>query len=204
MEFLKKLPAIILLLIVTGTIAQDTKLQSAFEKSYEFETNKKYDESISSLISAYDADSYEVNIRLGWLYYLASKNKESVDYYRKAIKLMPVATEPLWAIVTPLAALEQWTEVEKTYLAILKSDPKNSLANYRLGLIFYYRKDYVTAKKYFDISLNLYPFDYDNMLMSGWTNFYLGNKNEARTLFNKTLLYKPSDSSALEGLGLIK
>ena len=42
------------------------------------------------------------------------------------------------------------------------------------------------------------------MLMSAWTNYFLGNKNEAVTLFNKTLLYSPNDKSALEGLSLIK
>jgi hypothetical protein len=40
--------------------------------------------------------------------------------------------------------------------------------------------------------------------MSAWTNYYLGNKNEASILFNKTLMYNPNDKSALEGLSLIK
>jgi hypothetical protein len=40
--------------------------------------------------------------------------------------------------------------------------------------------------------------------MSAWTNYFLGNKNEAKALFNKVLLYSPNDKSALEGLGLIK
>ena len=100
--------------------------------------------------------------------------------------------------------MENYNEIEKTYLAILKIESKNSLANYYLGLIYYYRKDYLNAKKYFDVSLNLYPFGYNNMLMSAWTNYYLGNKNEASILFNKTLLYSPHDKSALEGLSLIK
>jgi tetratricopeptide (TPR) repeat protein len=81
---------------------------------------------------------------------------------------------------------------------------KNATASYNLGLIYYYRKDYVNAKKYFDVSLNLSPFGYNNMLMSAWTNYFLGNKNEATVLFNKVLLYSPNDKSALEGLSLIK
>jgi len=117
---------------------------------------------------------------------------------------MPAATEPLWAMINPLTALENWNEIGKTYLIILKLDPQNVTANYNLGLIFYYRKDYVSAKKYFDVALNQYPFGYNNMLMSAWTNYFLGNKNDALTLFNKTLLYSPNDKSALEGLSLIK
>jgi Flp pilus assembly protein TadD len=40
--------------------------------------------------------------------------------------------------------------------------------------------------------------------MFGWTNFRMGKLNEAKVLFNKALLVKPNDASALEGLSLIK
>ena len=177
---------------------------NAFSQSYDYEAIQKYDAAITSLSTVYNASSYEMNVRLGWLNYLAGKHKESITFYQKAIVLMPAATEPLWAIINPLTKLENWNEIEKTYLSILKLDSKNSTANYNLGLIYYYRKDYLDAKKYFDVSLNLYPFGYNNMLMSGWANYFLGNKNEATTLFNKTLLYSPNDKSALEGLSYIK
>lgn len=107
-------------------------------------------------------------------------------------------------MVNAYAKQEDWGNVEKTYLNILKIDPKNSKANYNLGLIYFYRKDYKGAKKYFDVDLNLSPFGYNNLLMSAWINYYLGNKNEASVLFNKVLLYNPNDKSALEGLSLIK
>ncbi|MDP1844873.1 MAG: tetratricopeptide repeat protein [Sediminibacterium sp.] len=187
-----------------GLQAQNKELLNAFSKSYEYETNQKYDEAISAINAVYNASSYEINLRLGWLNYSAGKHKESVGYYQKAINLMPAATEPKWAIINPYTKLENWNEIEKAYLAILKLDPKNATATYYLGLIYYYRKDYVSAKKYFDVSLNQYPFGYNNMIMSAWTNYFLGNKNDAVILFNKTLLYSPNDKSALEGLSLIK
>lgn len=204
MKLLKKSIAVITLLTALNAQGQDKTLMNAFSQSYDYEAIKKYDAAITSLNSVYSATSYEINLRMGWLSYLDAKYKESVTYYQKAITLMPAATEPKWAIINPLTKQENWNEIEKTYLSILKLDPKNSSANYSLGLIYYYRKDYLNAKKYFDVSLNLYPFDYNNMLMSAWTNYFLGNKNEASTLFNKTLLYSPNDKSALEGLSLIK
>lgn len=204
MKLLKKSISAIILITAISVQAQDKTLMNAFSQSYDYEAIKKYDAAISSLNTAYNASSYEINLRLGWLNYQAGKYKESVTFYQKAIALMPAASEPMWALINPFTKLENWNEVEKTYLSILKLDPKNSSANYNLGLIYYYRKDYLNAKKQFDISLNLYPFDYNNMLMSAWTNYFLGNKNEAKTLFNKTLLYSPNDKSALEGLSLIK
>lgn len=177
---------------------------SAFSQSYDYEAILRYDAAINALTPVYNATSYEINLRLGWLNYLAGKYKESVSYYQKAIVLMPASTEPRWAIINPLTKLESWAELEKNYLMILKTDPKHADANYNLGLIYYYRKDYFSAKKRLDVVLNLSPFNYNYMLMSAWTNYFLGNKNEAILLFNKTLLYSPNDKSALEGLSLIK
>jgi tetratricopeptide (TPR) repeat protein len=204
MNLLKKTLAVIISVTSLTLNSQNKTLASAFSQSYDYEAIAKYDAAISSINAFYSATSYEINLRLGWLNYLAGKHKESISFYQKAITLMPAATEPKWAIINPFTKLESWNDIEKTYLAILKLDSKNSTANYNLGLIYYYRKDYFSAKKHFDVSLNLSPFGYNNMLMSAWTNYFLGNKSQASVLFNKTLLYSPNDSSALEGLSLIK
>jgi tetratricopeptide (TPR) repeat protein len=204
MKYLRTKLALFALLITLSTTAQNKALAAAFSQSYDYEAIAKYDAAITTLNTVYSATSYETNLRLGWLNYLTGKQKESVSFYQKAIALMPAATEPKWAIINPLTKLESWNEIEKIYLSILKLDGKNASANYNLGIIYYYRKDYFSAKKHLDICLNLAPFGYNNMLMSAWTNYFLGNKNEASILFNKVLLYSPNDKSALEGLSLIK
>ncbi|HRG00787.1 MAG TPA: tetratricopeptide repeat protein [Bacteroidia bacterium] len=205
MNILKKILVNTVILISLNSVAQSNKpLVSVFKQSYEYEATKNYEAAINVVNSLYSESSYEINLRLAWLYYLSGKQKESVSYYQKAAVIMPVATEPLWGMVNAYAKQEDWGNVEKTYLNILKIDPKNSKANYNLGLIYFYRKDYKDAKKYFDVDLNLSPFGYNNLLMSAWTNYYLGNKNEASVLFNKVLLYNPNDKSAFDGLSLIK
>ena len=204
MNYLKTSLAVIITVSALTLNAQNKSVASAFSQSYDYEAIQKYDAAISSLNTVYNATSYEINLRLGWLHYLSGKYKESVSFYQKAIVLMPAATEPKWAIINPFTKLESWNDIEKMYLAILKLDSKNSTANYNLGLIYYYRKDYFSAKKYFDVALNLAPFGYSNMLMSAWANYFLGNITQASVLFNKTLLYSPNDKSALEGLSLIK
>lgn len=196
--------AFIILISVVANAQSNKPLTAIFKMSYEYEAAKNYEAAINSIHSLYSETSYEINLRLGWLYYLSGKHKESITYYNKASELMPAATEPKWAIINPYTKLENYVEIEKVYHSILKIDSKNTSANYYLAMIYYYRKDYVNAKKYFDVSLNLFPFGYNNLLMSAWTNYYLGNKNEASVLFNKILLYSPNDKSALEGLSLIK
>jgi tetratricopeptide (TPR) repeat protein len=71
-------------------------------------------------------------------------------------------------------------------------------------MIYYYKKNYTIANKYFKKIISLYPFGYDALLMYAWTNFQLGKTGEAKIMFNKVLLLSPYDTSALEGLGLIK
>jgi tetratricopeptide (TPR) repeat protein len=74
---------------------------------------------------------------------------------------------------------------------------------HRLGLVYYGRKDYMKAEKLFDKVVNLYPFDYDALLMLAWTKLQLKKYREAKVLFNKALMNSPGGQSALEGLELL-
>jgi len=188
-----------------GLKAQDYKsLQDAFENSYAYENSSNYTKAIDALRKVYDEQSYEINIRLGWLCYKSGDHTESITYYTKAIELKPYSIEARLGYVLPASTLGNWNQVLNKYVEILKIDEKNYTANFRLGLIYYNRKDYAAAFKYYEKLANMYPFDYDAMHMYAWTNFRLGKVREAKVLFNKVLLIKPGDSSTLEGLSLIK
>lgn len=205
MEILRKSIVIALLIGSQFIQAQDQKVvQEAFVKSYALETAKKQNEAIDVLKSLNNSENYPTQLRLAWLYYSSKRYDESLAAYKKAAEIMPASIEALLGIVNPLAVQKKWNEVEQVYLSILKIDPKNSQTNFRLGQIYYNRKEYAKADKYFSTSLNLYPFDYDSMLMSGWNSYFLGKYSEAKELFNRVLLYSPLDASAKEGLGLIK
>ena len=176
----------------------------AFENSYSMEDKADYSRAIRTLKDVYQENSYEINLRLGWLHYLSGLHIESINYYQKAIKLRPYSIEPKFGYVLPAAAMGNWTQVMYQYQGILKIDPLNTLANYRMGQIYYNKKDYLQAEKYLEKVVNLYPFDYDANLLFGWTSFKLGKLREAKVLFTKVLLNKPKDDSAMEGLSLIK
>jgi tetratricopeptide (TPR) repeat protein len=185
--------------------AQDyTKLTAAFSDSYVKEKSGKYGDAAIALKAFYDPNLYEINLRLGWLTYLQGQFTESLGYYNKAIDLMPYAIEPRLGVVLPASSLGNWDMVIMHYNKILAIDPNNTVTLYRLGLISYDRKDYSQAYKLFEKVVNLYPFDYQSVLMLAWTNLRLGKTREAKILFNKALLYSPEDASAKEGLGLIK
>lgn len=187
-----------------GVLSAQENLEQAFQKSYSLENSGDFVGAIQVLQGNYRADSYEINLRLGWLHYQASRLNESIEFYRKAVSLKPYAVEPKLGLVLPLSVQGLWTEVEETYQKILQIDPQNSLVNYRLGLIYYNRGNFDKADPYLEKVVNLYPFDYDGLLLLAWNKLQLQKSREAIVLFQKVLLYNPGDSSAKEGLALLK
>ncbi|MDD4992694.1 MAG: tetratricopeptide repeat protein [Paludibacter sp.] len=206
METLKRFAFIaVFSIICSGLIAQSQSAQqAAFAKSYESEQAGKYILAINDLKPVYKSDGYFVNIRMGWLYYLVKQYSESIKYYNIAISLKPYAIEARFGCIKPLSALESWENVKAQYFQILKIDPQNTLANYWLGVIYYNRKNYTTAEKLFEKVVNLYPLDYDSIVMLAWTKLNLGKSPDARILFYQALVIRPNDSSALSGLKQLK
>ena len=207
MEFLKKSSRSILTIIfvLTGlSVLAQSAVHEAFVKSYSFEKDGEYKKAADAVKEVYDASSYEINLRLGWLNYQAGVFTESIAHYQKSLELKPYSEEAKFGLIYPYAAVGNWDKVIVLYQKILQNSPNNTIANYRLGLIYYGKKDYVKAHKHFNTVVDLYPFDYDGLLMLAWTNYQQSKLREAKVLFNKVLLYAPDDKSALEGLSLIK
>ena len=179
-------------------------LRTAFQTSYTFEKSGQYLAAINKIKSVYDSKSYEINLRLAYLYYESALYRISATYYKIATEIKPYSIEARLGYALPLAALQSWDTLKMQYDAILKLDPNNSTVNYRVGLVYYYKADYKTAIIYFQKVYDSYPFDYDNTLMLAWANLKLQNVTEAKKLFNIVLLNHPNDASALEGLKMIK
>ncbi len=191
------------LLAVTVQAQNITALQSAFSKSYIAENQSNYQLAISEMKPIFQKDDYISNIRLGWLNYLAKQYSESIAYYQQAIALKPYAIEARLGCVKPLSAIENWEKVKEQYLEILKVDPLNTTANYWLGVIYYNRKEYKSATTLFEKVVNLFPLDYDSVIMLAWSKLYNSSHADARILFQQALIIRPNDSSALSGLQLV-
>ncbi len=194
-------------LIFSGTsifAQQEGEVQNVFEQSYKLETAGEYTKAINLLKTRYSEDSYEINLRLGWLNYLSGLFSESMPYYQKCILLKPLSIEARLGIVNPAASMGNWTQVEKYYNEILEIDPENSMVNYRMALLYYGREDYQTAFRYVEKVVNHYPFDYDSVILLAWTNYMMGKTRDAKILFKKALLIQPGDESAISGLKSIK
>jgi tetratricopeptide (TPR) repeat protein len=207
MEILKKsiiAVSTIALFSFNASAQSAEEMQKAFKASYTNEYKSNYPNAIADLQKVYKADSYESNLRLGWLHYLAKKYSNSMDYYQKAADLKKFSIEARLGYIKPANELKKYDKVYEMYEAILKIDPYNSTANYWVGVYYYGAKKYDIAAKYFELIVNMYPFDYDANHMLGWAYLYLGKNAAAKNLFNLALMNRPGDSSATEGLGKCK
>lgn len=205
METLRKLwiTSALFLMSLAMQAQNITELQAAFSKSYIEENQKNYTKAIEEMKPVYKADDYISNIRMGWLNYMAKQYGESITFYRKAIALKPYAIEAKLGCVKPLSAIENWEKVKEQYQEILNIDPLNTTANYWLGVIYFNRKDYKMATNLFEKVVNLYPLDYDSVIMLAWAKLNNNSHTDAKLLFQQALIIRPNDNSALSGLQLI-
>lgn len=205
MEFLKL--TLLITILFSSVICRgqyNDRVLKAFENSYAAEKQNDFVKAASYLKNLYQEDSYEFNLRLGWLSYKSEQYDESAGFYLKALSILPYSEEAKFGLILPLSAKGEWEEVIKIYNQILENNPANTVALYRLGMICYDRKDWPQAWRCFQKVVDLYPFGYEGMLMLAWTNLHLGKTREAKVLFNKVLLWSPGDKSAMEGLKLLK
>lgn len=192
-----------LLIACSTLVAAQSNLVEAFRASYTLEQGGNYPAAINALLEVYETSSYETNLRLGWLYYALGQYPLSQQYYEQASNLMPYAIEPKLGLTYPMGALGNWSAVIDQYEQVLTIDPQNTKAKYNLSAIYYERKEYNKAQEYIEDVVNLYPFDYDSLVLFGWIQYQIGNLAKAKVLFQKALLYNPDGLSALAGLDSI-
>ncbi|MBC6108906.1 tetratricopeptide repeat protein [Pedobacter fastidiosus] len=202
MEFLKRilLFSAIGFSVFEANAQANSALQKAFQNSYNDEGKKNYSQAISDVMPFYAENNYELNLRIGWLYYLAKNYTSSQTYYLRAVNIRPNAVEAKFGLVKPLSLMSSWDKVLDQYNDILRLDPQNTQANYWAGVIIYNRKQYASASKYFAKVVSLYPFDYDGNHMLGWSMLFSGRKAEAKASFERALLIKPGDTSSIDGI----
>lgn len=190
-------------LLVVGLNIAQTGAETAFSKSYAFEYDQDYTKAITSLLNL-KTDNYQIDLRLGWLYYLAKDYAKSDGYYRKAIAFENSSVEARFGLALPLSAQGNYNQVLEVYLEILSIDPNNSIANYRTASLYYNRHELNKAYTYLHMVIKLYPFDFDSNLLLGKILQAQGKTAEARKAYEKALQYNPQSDDAKSAIKNLK
>lgn len=189
------------------SIASDpVALKNLYLQSYNYEKTSNYKDAIRTLLSVYksESDSYIINLRLGWLYYLEGRYANSISFYKKASKIAPEAIEPLLGISLPLIAQGHFNEVETLMYEVIKKDFYNYFGNLRLAIALRHQRKYGQAQKVIEKMLRLYPSDINFLLELGLVEKSRGNVKRAKDIFKRVLLLDPLNRVAKYSLSSLE
>ncbi|WP_022853088.1 tetratricopeptide repeat protein [Thermodesulfatator atlanticus] len=167
----------------------------AFKDSYKYEKMRAYEDAIKALLPLAERypNSYLVNLRLGWLYYLSGKYGNSIKHYKKAVSLRSQAFEPLLGLSLPLMAQQRWSEVEKTMNRLVAADPYNYYGNLRLAIALRLQNKARLAERICRKMLARYPTSLDFLVELGRTLWWQGKNTDAKRIFQRVLLLDPEN-----------
>ena len=185
------------LLGVSHTFSQGREDAKVFESSYALEEKQNYTDAIA-ILKNLDLNDYAVNLRLGWLYYLAGDCQQSSIYYGKAFSIQPKAIEALLGSTYCLSAMGNTTQLLVQYEKVLDLDSKNYTGNYYLASIYFEQKKFSKSLSYAKTIHELYPFDYDVNYLLGQIYLSLGKLGDAKFHYYEALKYYPSNKQLKE------
>lgn len=210
MNYISKVILLLLVLSITNIqygydMGKEERLKT-FNNSIAEEEIGNYEKAIEIMKVLYqdNQNDYLVNIRLGWLFYLAKKNESSVKYYKEAVRISKNSVEALLGLTYPYSAMNDWDEIKQIYKKILDVDPQHYTSNLNLAKIYFNTADYLNSKVILEKLSSVYPSDYAINLYLGWSYYYLGSKSKGYDHFVTALIVNPNDASAKEGLSLTR
>ncbi len=197
---MKKILLLAVLILYTGLYAfTNDGIQEAFSKSYTYEKIQNYTDAIKAIMPVYQEypNTYTVNLRLGWLYYLNMNYANSLDHYKKAIKIAPASLEAKLGQLLPLLTQERYKDVEKIAFQILSKDYYSYNGNLKLAYALRKQQKYDTAEKIALKMLNIYPTDVSFLTEYALAKHGQGDVDAAvKVFYNDVLILDPENVTA--------
>jgi tetratricopeptide (TPR) repeat protein len=145
-------------------------------------------------------DYYDAYIYLGNIF-AARQDKLSEDYYNNALNIKPQSIEAHYNLALFYQNTEQIENAVKVYNRLLKIDPDYIYALYNMGYInLVYEKDFEKAIQFFTQTIERDQKYFEAYYNRGYSHELMGNYNEARWDYQKTLDLKTNYTKAIEGL----
>jgi len=182
------------------------EITTCYNKSYEYEQQQLYTNAIKALKPVYVnyPNTYTVNYRLGWLYYLNRNYANALEHLNKASVIIPQSIETLQIQIYVYQAKADWETVEMLSAQWLKKDYYNISGNYWYSVSLKMQGKYSLAIKISNKMLSLQPTS-SVFLQELGENLYLSDHiEESKTVFNNLLIIYPGNSTAIYYLNKIQ
>ena len=190
---------ILLISVCLSLFALDIK--KAYYDSYNYEKMGDYKDAIKVLIPIFKKypNSYTLNLRLGWLFYLSKKYQNAIEHYKKASIIAPYSIEAKIGIMRVYLATGDYDNALKVGDVILKTDYYNFYGNYYEITALMAKKEMNTALKLTEKMLSLYPTSVLYLVKLGEI-YYTKDKVKAKKIFEDVLILDPNNVIAKEYL----
>ena len=132
------------------------------------------------------------HVILGSIYKGTGKYEEAIDEFKRAIDIDPLSHKAYRELADTYVILNRVEEARATYEKVIKLKPDYWTAYYDLGLFYLYIGRPDEAFKQMDMVIKLLPesdSDYNNV---GALYFYYGRWNDARSMWEKSLMIEPN------------
>jgi len=202
-----RLAFLLLLFLFTNSFALTyEEIKEAYHRSFIYEKSGDYEDAIKALMPVYKSfpNGYTVNLRLGWLYYLAKKYANSEFHYRKALQVVPSSVEAMLGLTLPYMAQGKWPETEALTYRILKIDYYNYYGNLRLSYALRKEGKYSIAEAVARKMLAIYPSDVNFLVELALALYHQGKTAYAESIFKDVLILDPENPTAKEYLKKIE
>ena len=175
-----------------------SEFSSELAESYKLEEGRNYKDAIAVLAKAQKkhADSYILNLRLGYLFLTAGVTANALEHYSKAAEVEPKSIEALSGLIAVYAAKARWADVVSTAEKVFEVAPGNYNAGWNLvrGKIMLgkYDEGLDELKKL----LKLYPSDETLLVQKAVCLEYSKKTAEAKAAYQNVLAVYPADPTA--------
>ncbi len=176
--------------------------RAAYQSAYRLEKQIKYDDAIKALKAV--ANSYTLDMRLGWLYYLNRDYISSQTHYQNAIKNSPNSLEAKLGCLLTLLAEKRYAEAETTARQVMHVDSNNYYANLRLSYALRYQLKFEQADEIASHMSNLYPTDAYFLSELALAKIGLKQQAAAKKIFNEIRLQEPDNTQPKEEMSYLK
>lgn len=199
---IKKIILILTALLAISIFAGEMSfvdIQTCYYKSYKYETAEKYGKAVDAMKDVFTnyPNTYTVNFRLGWLYYLDGKYANALDHLETALLIYPSSLEVLNTINLLYVAREDWTKVEEQSAQVLQIDYYNEYANYWYSYGLKMLKKYDLAIKIDRKMLIVFPTSVTFLQELAENLFLSDKKEESRQIFETIIILDPSNAVAV-------
>jgi tetratricopeptide (TPR) repeat protein len=185
-----------LFLILLGSVCYASTVDyTGIYDSYNLEAQKKYGDAIAKMTEIYskNSDDYFVNYRLGWLFSLDQKYKNSVDHYKRAAINNPTSVEPWLALSSLMVNLADWKSALGYSEELIKRDSKSYYGHLRFILSNIRLKSYDAALEKVEAALKLYPTDPVFLEQKAFALAESGKVELARKVVSELIIISPSN-----------